>query len=784
MMEQPDEDQRRVITAPLEQSILVLAGPGAGKTRTLIGRIGYLLSREQQPADSIIAVTFTNRAARHLQSRLEANLRDRFEVPQRVGTFHALAYQLLKEFPNVVNVPPAFAVSDERDKEVLLRRAWEQAGMGAHPQKSALHELINAFSLCKRNRHDPAECNGDHLPASDHFTEKQRQRLAVAYHRLLREYQRVDFDDLILYASQLLYDDEAIAEEWYRAHPWLFVDEFQDIDPAQYQFLQLLAPPGRGRVMAVLDDEQRIYSWRGAEAGLLGRFRKEYHPRPYQLRRNYRSGDTITTICDRLLQCGKVERTTNPQRAETGDCFRRWFNEPQEEATWLAQEIKELARAGIPLGQMAILYRHHKVGELLEPLLRQQNIDAQRIQRQPFLERREAQELLRYLEAAAKRGADAFAAALNFPRVVADEFTMAHLQRLAREERLSFGDLLQKADALRSIGPATRAQIRAFLRAVDTTLVPAVNAPMEALNEALFRLIEQRRSPYPYLKNETLRGVVEFVERFLPWRDLRTALIQQPQVYVVAEDSVDGWGAAAIVAGAIRHFLLLEVTVTGRNETTPPDALRIVCGAAEAGVISLVSADVGSLRYPAAFMAWQTVAAVILSFERFHTTEFAILDLETTGIRKDFDRPVELAALRLKGVHAQDEGWSSLVNPERPIEKRAKAVHNIDERMVHGAPYMAEALPDFLDYLGNRTLVGHNIRDFDVPMVAIEAQRLGLPPLTNEIVDTLDLARRLLPDLPNHKLETLVERWRMWSIPMRCFATYGNSIPMTNDCTC
>lgn len=758
MMEQPDEDQRRVIIAPLEQSILVLAGPGAGKTRTLIGRIGYLLSRERQTADSITAVTFTNRAARHLQTRLEANLRDRFDVPQRVGTFHALAYQLLKAFPNVIDVPPAFAVSDERDKEVLLRRAWEQAGMGAHPQKSALQALINVFSLCKRNRHNPAECNGDHLPPSEHFTEKQRQRLAVAYHRLLHDYQRVDFDDLILYASELLYNDEAIADEWYRAHPWLFVDEFQDIDPAQYQFLQLLAPPGRGQVMAVLDDEQRIYSWRGADAGLLGKFQKDYHPRHYQLHRNYRSGNEITRACDRLLQCGSVERSTNPQRAEGGQFHRRWFAEPQEEAAWLAQEIKNLAQSGVALGQMAILYRHHKIGELLEPLLRHHQIDAHRIQRQPFLERREAQELLRYLEAAAKRGADAFAAALNFPRVVADEFTMAHLQGLAREKRLPFGELLQKADAMRSIGPATRAQIRAFLKAVDSTLVPAVDAPMDVLNEALFRLIEQRRSPYPYLQSADLRGTVAFVERFLPWRDLRAALLKRPRVHIVAEESIDGWCAAAIVAGAIRHFLLLEVTVTTQTVPTPPDALRIACGAAEAGTLSLTPADVGSLRYPAAFIAWQTLAAVLLSFERFHTTPFAVFDIETTGTRRDFDRPVELAALRLKGLQAQDAGWALLVNPERSIDQRATAVHGIDDRMVRGEPPLADLLPEYLDYLGNCTLVGHNIREFDVPMLSVEAHRLGLPPLNNEIVDTLDLARRLLPDLPNHRLETLIEQ--------------------------
>jgi DNA polymerase III epsilon subunit family exonuclease len=760
MLEQPDDDQRRVILAPLDNSILVLAGPGAGKTRTLIGRIGYLLAKVQVPADGIVAVTFTNRAARHLQTRLAENLRH-LDVPQWVGTFHALAYQILKEFPNVVDVPPAFAVSDERDKEVLLRRAWEVAGMGAHPQKTALTALIHAFSLCKRNRHDPAECNGDHLPSSEHFTEKQRQRLAVAYHRLLRDYQRLDFDDLILYASELLYNDEAIAEGWHRSHPWLFVDEFQDIDPAQYQFLQLLAPPGRGRVMAVLDGEQRIYSWRGAESGLLGKFRKLYQPRQYELRRNYRSGSQIAVACDRLLACGKVERTTNPQRAEEGTRHRRWFTDPQEEAQWLTGEIKRLESAGLKLGQMAILYRHHKVGELLEPLLRQQGIEARRIRREPFLERREAQELLRYLEAAAKRGADAFAAALNFPRVVADEFTMAHLQGLAREEGLSFGELLQKAEALRSIGPATRAQIRAFLRAVDTTLVPQVHAPMEALNQALFRLIEQRRSPYPYLESATLRGAVAFVERFLPWRDLRAALIHRPVVHVVAEASVDGWCAAGIVAGALRHFLLLEVRVTPRREATPPDTLRIVCGAAEVGVLSITEADAGSLRYPAAFIAWQTMAAVMLSFERFHTTEFAVMDLETTGIRRDTDRPVELAALRLKGLRVQDEGWHTLANPERPIEKGATNVHGIDTATVQNERSLAEVVPEFLEYLGKRTLVGHNIRDFDVPLLAMEAKRAGLPPVTHDIVDTLDLARRLLPDMPNHKLETLVEHCKL-----------------------
>ncbi len=756
MSEQPDAAQQKVILAPLQENLLVLAGPGSGKTRTLIGRIAFLLSTQQEPSESVMAVTFTNKAARELQTRLEPMARHyHFDMPQCVGTFHALAYQILREYPNAVEVPPRFTVCDEAAQETLLRQSWDVCGYGAHPTRREIQNLSASFSLCKRLHHDPTECDGDHLPPT--FNEKQRKRLAVAYRRLLRDYHRLDFDDLILYAAKLLYEDESIAEQWRSVHKWLFVDEFQDIDPAQYQFLQLLTPPTTGRVMAVMDTEQRIYSWRGAEERLRQQFEHDYRPKRYELTQNYRAGALLTRVCDHLLEGGGVLRQSRPQRQGTSHCVRHWSQAENEEADWMAAEITQLAAQGVPLHGMGVVYRHHRVGESLEMALRNRGFEAWRIQRQPFMERREVQELCRYLEAADKLESDAFSAALNFPRVVADEFTMVELRQLAQAEHQPFGAFLQTLPTRKGVSPATRVRVQSFFEAVSGMVVPVVQAPMAVINTRLFALIEQRRSPYPRADVESLRGMLGFLEKHLSVAAIVGALVDRQPLHIVAENTLDGWSAAAVLAGTLNHFCRQTLTVAPGTTPTPPNAVRVVCGGATEEGIAITSVDAGTMVYPASLIAWQTAAAVVLAFERAAHIEVALLDLETTGTSTERDRPVEMAALRVKGFRAEDEGFASLAHPGQFIPTAASNVHGIFDKDVQAAPPLAEVIPRFAAYLGDRVLVGHNVLAFDVPLLGVELGRHDLPPLHNPVVDTLTLAKRLLPDAPNYTLETLVE---------------------------
>src|SRR5438094_3666926 len=342
----PLPQQRLAIEAPLGP-VLVVAGPGAGKTFCLIARINHLINTRGLAPERICAVTFTNRAAEEIAVRLKHTLGDRAEGVTR-GTIHALCLALLREHAEAAGLRKGFGVADEQYQKVILGRL--------HVPLEQRGSLLNRFSRHRVQKHD------FELTADD-------ARLYREYAAWLAHRNMLDFDDLVTQAERLVRTRGDIADAIAARWDYLLVDEFQDVNAVQYDLLKRLAAP-HGNFFAVGDDEQSIFTWTGADPYVLVRFARDYEiDRPIVLDRNCRSSRQIFETARRVLAQNPqlFEKQLSAEQESAYDVGAFAFRDEEEEASWLLDDIlADRAASGLGWGDYAVLYRRHKLGEYLE----------------------------------------------------------------------------------------------------------------------------------------------------------------------------------------------------------------------------------------------------------------------------------------------------------------------------------------------------------------------------------------------------------------------------------
>src|SRR6059058_1515799 len=338
--------QRLAIEAP-PGPVLVIAGPGAGKTFCLIARINQLVEARGVAPERICAVTFTNRAAEEIAIRLKHTLRDRADVITR-GTIHALCLSLLREHAEAAGLRKGFGVADEQYQKVVLGRL--------HVPLEQRGSLLNRFSR--------------------HRVQKQDFELTHDDARLYREYaawlahrNMLDFDDLVTQAEELLRTRGDIADTIAARWDHLLVDEFQDVNAVQYDLLKRLAAP-HDNLFAVGDDEQSIFTWTGADPYVLVRFARDYGiERPIILDKNCRCSRQIFETARRVLAHNPqlFEKQLSAEQESAYEVGAFGFRDEEEEAAWLLEDLRsDRATSGLGWGDYAVLYRRHKLGEYLE----------------------------------------------------------------------------------------------------------------------------------------------------------------------------------------------------------------------------------------------------------------------------------------------------------------------------------------------------------------------------------------------------------------------------------
>ncbi len=753
------EEQRRVIeAAPSGTHPLVVAAPGSGKTRVIAGRIAALLRSGAASPEQALALTFTQHAAGELRQRLAG-------ADVWAGTFHAYCADLLESHGAAVGVRRPLRIYDEPRQREALIAAIAASGIALpadeRTQRQFIRDLRNAISARKRGAPWFPKS-----PFRSQMSDDALDWIADAYDRLLGD--ALDYDDLILRAAELLRQDQATAESLHYRLRFVFIDEFHDVSAEQYDLIQLMLPPRAAdrQLMAVADPDQSIYGWRGAHAiETLDRLRRDYRPAPHILTRNHRSTPEIVAAADAVMA---DHRDTRRSTAAGGSGFRVAcfaFDGEDAEADAVARLV-ERARAdgGYTFGDIALLYRSHARADRVEAALLEHGIPVWRLQQDRFYDQPEVQEGLRYLDLALALHDDQFVSALNWPRVLVDECTMVGLRRLARSEGVTLCALAGRIDAYADrVGPLTRAAIRDLLHAISDKLDASLDRPIATVIEALLAILQQRRDAIPRAERETLHGVLAFLGAPLAGHAARLAALPAGQTIALrpAADDADAAAAAVILQHALGRYLGRRVVLQRPDEPRDQSAFAIDFGIARAPSPSGFGLAVRRTRefgYSLSTQAWRLGQLLLIAAEVDRAQSFVVFDLETGDRHPSRAEVIEVAALRIGDEPAT---FRRLVRPSGPrsITAGATEVHGLEWRDVRDAPPASAVLPDLLSFFGDATLVGHNIEAFDYPVLRRVAREQGLPAPVHDLIDTFKMARRLLPEMPSHRLEDLGQRF-------------------------
>ena len=377
-----------------EGPLLILAGPGSGKTRVIAHRIAHLISESGVSPGSVMAVTFTNKAARELRDRVEGLL-GFVGRGMALGTFHAVCSRILRIDGESIGVARSFVIYDDADQMALMKRIGIEFNLD--PKQYHPRALLSVISRAKSELKGP-----DAFTQTVHsYFEEIVARAYQRYQVLLGENNALDFDDIIMKTVEMLRDREEVAQRYRERYRHVLVDEFQDTNVAQYVLARLLAPPPDANICVVGDPDQSIYSWRSADIRNILNFERDYPKATIvKLEQNYRSTQTILDGAQKIIAANKqrVEKELWTEKGK-GDPIVVYeaYNE-EEEALFVASEVKRLVRsAGLHLSDAAIMYRTNAQSRAIEERFVAERLPYRLVGGTRFYERREIKDLLAYL---------------------------------------------------------------------------------------------------------------------------------------------------------------------------------------------------------------------------------------------------------------------------------------------------------------------------------------------------------------------------------------------------
>lgn len=459
---QPLNDaQKEAVTAP-NKALLVLAGAGSGKTRVLVHRIAWLVQVERVSAHSILAVTFTNKAAKEMLGRVE----DMLAMPARgmwIGTFHSIAHRLLRAHYRDAGLPEGFQILDAQDQLRVIKRVMKELNLDDNewPPKQA-QWFINA-------KKDDGLRPGDIHHHGDFFVSTM-VKVYYAYEEACKRGGLVDFNELLLRAYELWANNPHLLKHYQDRFQHILVDEFQDTNAIQYAWIRLLCNDNN-RITIVGDDDQSIYGWRGARIENIQQFEKDFPDcKVSRLEQNYRSTSTILKAANAVIannqdRMGKSLWTEGNQGEPI--ILYSAFNE-QEEARFIAARIEDWVQQGNSYDDIAILYRSNAQSRILEDAMLQKGIPYRIYGGLRFFERAEIKDTLAYMRLMANRDDDtSFERVVNQPARGLGEKSVDMIRMQARQDETSLWQAASKMVVEQLLPPRAKNALSGFLHLVN-----------------------------------------------------------------------------------------------------------------------------------------------------------------------------------------------------------------------------------------------------------------------------------------------------------------------------
>jgi len=431
-------EQRAAVELPA-QSALILAGAGSGKTRVLTTRIAYLISTGQASPHGILAVTFTNKAAKEMITRLSAML----PINTRgmwIGTFHGLCNRMLRAHYREANLPQTFQILDSGDQLSAIKRLMK--AMNVDDEKFPPREVQSFINGCKEQG-----LRANEVEAYDPYTRRKAEIFAEYDAQCQRE-GVVDFSELLLRCYELLSRNASLREHYQERFQHILVDEFQDTNPLQYRWLKLLAGKNNA-LFAVGDDDQSIYAFRGANVGNMQELLRDFHVENIiKLEQNYRSHGNILDAANALIQQNRNRLGKNLWTSESGGELLRVYEAATDvdEAAFIVDEIRHLKSEGVNLKEIALLYRSNAQSRVLEHALVSAGLSYRVYGGLRFFERQEIKHALAYLRLMENTDDDnALLRIINFPTRGIGARSIEQLQEAAKQNNTTLWDAAARA---------------------------------------------------------------------------------------------------------------------------------------------------------------------------------------------------------------------------------------------------------------------------------------------------------------------------------------------------
>ena len=506
--------QRDAVAAPPGHQ-LVLAGAGSGKTRVLVHRVAWLLATGEAAPWGVYVVTFTNRAAGEMRARIERML-ERPAGGMWVGTFHGLAHRLLRAHAQEADLPASFQILDSEDQLRCIRRVLRELDLD---EKRWVPRRVQGYINARKDeglraRHVEQRGEGEH---------EQLAAIYRAYEELCRRNGVVDFAELLLRTHEVFRDRDDLLAHYRRRFTHLLVDEFQDTNAIQYAWLRLLAG-SEGEVFAVGDDDQSIYSWRGARAGHLHQFTRDFpEVAVFRLEQNYRSTRTILGAANALIAHNRERLGKDLWTAgETGEPIVLYaaFNEI-DEARFVVSRTQYCIQNGMRRSDIAVLYRVSAQSRVLEESLLAAGLPYRVYGGLRFYERAEVKDTLAYLRLVANRDDDAaFERVVNTPSRGVGPRTVDALRGAAREGQCSLWEAARELLSQRGLTARAAGALGGFIALIDALdaecrdLDPGEQVRLAVERSALVAHYEREGADRAQTRAENLSELADAADQF------------------------------------------------------------------------------------------------------------------------------------------------------------------------------------------------------------------------------------------------------------------------------
>ncbi|WP_417341643.1 ATP-dependent helicase [Gordonibacter urolithinfaciens] len=454
---------QREAVVTIDGPLLVLAGAGSGKTRVLTYRIANLIENHGVAPWEILAITFTNKAAAEMRERLNALVGPRCRG-MWVSTFHSMCVRILRADAEKLGFTRNFTITDTDDQKRLYKEIM--AEFDIDPKRFPVNALMNRISTAKNELVVPGNFEKQ---ASDPVG-KVAARVYARLQERLRAANAFDFDDLLLYAYLLLKNHEDVRAAYQQRFRYLMVDEYQDTNHAQYAITQLLAE-GHKNIMVVGDDDQSIYSWRGADLRNILEFEQDYpNAHVVKLEQNYRSVGDVLAVANAVIANNQHRKQKKLFTAsEDGEKIIVYLaSDERDEGRWIAGEIEKQRSAGLSYNQMAVFYRTNAQSRMLEDMLLRAGVPYRIVGGTRFFDRAEIRDVMAYLTLIVNPADDIAAKrVVNVPRRGIGKTTIERIEQFGREMDMPFIEAAELAIVDPALRASTRQSVASFVGLIN-----------------------------------------------------------------------------------------------------------------------------------------------------------------------------------------------------------------------------------------------------------------------------------------------------------------------------